>query len=94
MLSREEKNRPDWLELEERVIKEEESRVSQANISRESNAFRPTDKSQIPFKPQPDSRISKDQGFLVTSNAVPIYQDPFHRASQNVVPTQVRVPLI
>ena len=36
MLSKEEKYRPDWLELEERVIKEEESRVNY----RESQAIR------------------------------------------------------
>jgi hypothetical protein len=36
MLSKEEKVRPDWLQLEERVIKEEENKaVSLLNISRD-----------------------------------------------------------
>jgi hypothetical protein len=88
MLSREEKNRPDWLELEERVIKEEETRMSQANISRESNVYRQPERAppRVNYNQPPptDTRFSsrEPKAHLVTSNAVPVYQDPAYRQSQ------------
>lgn len=63
MLSREEKERPDWLQLEERVIREEENKaVSLLNISRETK------------KTHPKVGSTGGTSAFVTSQVVPVYQ--------------------
>jgi len=63
MLSREERARPDWLQLEERVIREEENKsVSLLNISKETKG------SQL------QGRVSNNVQPFITSQVVPVYQ--------------------
>jgi hypothetical protein len=66
MLSREESARPDWIQLEERVIREEENKtVSLLNISKEGR------NSQL-------GRVSATAAPFITSQVVPLYQSSNH----------------
>lgn len=69
MLSREEKARPDWLQLEERVIREEENKtVSLLNISKDTRS------SQLPPRLSGVQQQHQQQTAFMTSQVVPLYQ--------------------
>jgi hypothetical protein len=83
MLSRDEKNRPDWCELEERVMKEEESRVSYANQGRETKTVRISETKM--YSPpviygQPERKTTAvmrtPESAFFQPQPVPIYQEP------------------